>query len=140
MQGCREWGNPLYRAVRVCAEMGGKQHRRGGEVRSGAGGGKQSGQQFGTLKPGGRQVYPAVGQFFGVANDEDGCGRLRFRRGDDLGVNLQGAEQQQEEKGSHAAEPLSEGCHGARIAPVCSVGMKLSPWLSMTAYRYLESL
>jgi len=110
----------------VGAEMGGKQHLRGGQIGSGCGGGKQCGQQSGTLEPGGGKVYAAVGQLFSVANDEDGCGGLWFRGLGNLGVNRQGDEQQKEEKDGLVAGADSDECHVARIAPVCSVGMKLS--------------
>src|SRR6202035_1359 len=79
----------------------------------------------------GRQVYPAIGQLFSVTDDEDGCRGLRFRGRGNLGVNLQWAEQQQEEKESQVTEPDSNRCHGARIAPVWFHGRETVVWPSM---------
>src|ERR1700756_4835667 len=101
--------------------MRGQEHLRGGQVGPGGGRGKKFWQRSGSVKAGGRQVDPPVGQLFGVANDQDGGRRLRFCRGSSLGVNFRRAKrqktrQQQKEKNNRQAELGSDGGHAASIA------------------------
>jgi hypothetical protein len=100
--------------------MGGEEHLGGGEIRSGSCGRKHFGQRPCGLNPVGREVYPAVGQLFGVANEKNGGRRLRFRGGGSPGVNyLRRTKRQktgQQQKENAEAELNSDRCHVARIA------------------------